>query len=169
MESAAELYTIASINRSEVIEAKQGLMADLITTLNEFATIFKESKYLEAASNFINNYYLCLFDEINREHDLYDKIMCYIASFDEPDDLKDEEILSDIASIFDFAEDALIHRLLVYQEFCNHITDVINSGILTNSNYLFYNYVGKLDEQQQSKLLALIPGDNDYDIYRDVL
>lgn len=169
MESAAELYTMASINRSEVIEAKQGLMAELMVTTNNFSNVFAESKYLEQALNFISEYYAKLFLELNYEHDLYDKIMCYIASFDEPDDLDDEEILSDIASIFDFVEEALEHRLVVYQEFCNHLTDVINSGILTSNNYLFYNYVGKLDEQQQGKLLALVPGDDNYDVYRDVL
>lgn len=169
MENASELYTMASINRSEVIETKQDLMAELIITLNNFNLAFPDSKYLDNATTFINSYYLSLFDELNREHDIYDKIMCYIASFDEPDDLTDEKILESIASIFDFMEEALEYRLIVYQEFCNHLTDVINSEILTNNNYLFYNYVGKLSEQEKIKLLALIPGDNNYDVYRDVL
>lgn len=169
MESAAELYTMAAINRSEAIEAKQGLMGELIVTINEFTIVFKDSKYLGDAIEFINNYYLSIIEEINREHDLYDKIMCYIASFECPEDLNDEKVLSDIASIFDIVEEALEHRLMVYYEFCNHLTDVINSNILTNSNYLFYNFVGKLNEQQQGKLLKLVPGGDDYDIYRDVL
>lgn len=169
MDQAVELYTMASINRCEVIEAKQDFMAELIMTINDFNLVFSESKYLEKANTFINTYYSELFAELNREHDIYDKIMCYIASFDEPNDLDDEDILDGISSIFDFVEQALEHRLLVYQEFCNHLADVINSKILTNSNYLFYNYVGKLNEQEKVKLLALIPGDNDYDVYRDVL
>lgn len=169
MESASELYTMASINRSEVIETKQGLMAELLLTIANFNETFADSKYLEKAIDFINGYYLSIFEELNREHDVYDKIMCFIASFPEPDDLEDEEILTDISSIFDFVEEALEFRLIVYQEFCNHLTDVINSGLLTNSNYLFYNYVGKLNEQEKGRLLSLIPGDNNYDLYRDVL
>lgn len=169
MESAAELYTTASINRSEVIEEKQGLMADLITTIQAFNNVFKDSKYLEKALKFINEYYSYIFAELNREHDIYDKIMCYIGLMDSPDDLDDEEVLLDISSVFDVLEDALMHRLVVYQEFCNHLTDVINSNILTNSNYLFYNYKGMLDEDEKVKLLSLIPGDDNYDIYRDVL
>ncbi len=169
MENAAELYTNASINRSEVIEAKQGLMADLITTLNTFNMIFADSKYLANALKFINDYYMCLFAELNREHEVYDKIMCYISSFDAPEELSDEDILSDISSIFDDVEEAFEYRLIVYQEFCDHLTDVINSEILTNSNYLFYNYIGKLDEKEKQRLLSLVPGDNNYDIYRDVL
>lgn len=169
MEDAAELYTEASINRSEVIEAKQGLMAELINILNTFKITFPGSKYLESAIAFINQYYSCIFAELNREHDVYDKIMCYIASIEDPENLTDEDILSGIASIFDFVEEALEYRLIVYQEFCNHLTDVINSGILTNSNYLFCNYAGKLTEQEHDKLLSLVPGGDDYDVYRDVL
>lgn len=169
MENASEAYSKAAISRNELIEEKQGLLADLLTTLNLFSSRFSSNRNLENAIKYINNFYSELFTDMDREHDIYDKIMCYIASFEEPAMLDDEEILNMLDEIFDKIENAILHRLLFYSEINNHFRDVLDSGILTNSNYLYSNYISILDENTKEKILSLIPGDNDYDLYRDVL
>lgn len=157
MESAAEAYTMASVSRSELVETKQGLLGDLITTLSRLRMCFPNNPNLEKACTYINNYYNHFFIELEREHDIYDLIMDYIASFEYVTDLDDLEILSDLSSIFDELEECFFNRLMFYYSFCDHINGIFEVGILTNMNYLFTNYKENLDEEKGAELRALVP------------
>lgn len=157
MESAAEAYTMASVSRSELVETKQTLLGDMMNVLIRLRTCFSNNRNLEKACKYITQYYNQFFIEFEREHDIYDLIMEYIASFEYVTDLNDEKILADLSSIYDELEECFINRLYFYYGFADHINNIFETGILTDKNYLYTNYVENLDEDKSEELRSLVP------------
>lgn len=158
MDCGSQIYTSASICKDELIEVKTSMFAEMIYYLNYFNLYFSNNKYFDKVVEYISSYYKIFLEELNREHDIYDSIMEYLATFEYLTDLEDEDIIDDLNSIFDQLDEATEYRIMFYAQFLNHLDDVLASGTLTSSNYLFYNYVNVLSEEKSEKIKRLIPG-----------
>ena len=69
----------------------------------------------------------------------------------------DEEILIEIDEGIDYLEDLFTTRILSTVQVFEHYKGIIESGILTNSNYYITNFSDRFDEDEKNKLLACIP------------
>ncbi len=157
MENASDIYTVAAIGRNELIESKRNMLGDLVIILTLFKERFASNRNLDSALDSINERFGEFFYELELEHNIYDAVIEYLDSFEYITDLTDRDILRRLSSIFDQLDEGLEMRLVFYMIYFDHLMEVVNGDILTNSNYLFAEYHCNLDEKMEQKLLSLVP------------
>lgn len=156
MECASEMYTKASILRDELYEEKIDMLEYYLYYRNIIFNKYQDSRYLEQALIYNDNYFKQFIDESCIEHDFYILIMDYLASLEYITDCDDQEFINSVSDEFDHLEDCFEQRAIYFGYFRDHLDQLINDNILTNSNYLFINYPKTLTILDQIRMHALI-------------
>lgn len=141
-------------------EGLQSERQDLITTYIYIGTIlahrFKFNKNLDAALAYLNKVFSECFRELTLDYEWNIKVTEYFESFDNLEDITDEELLEEIDSITMYYEDLLPSRIAYLAKLTDHYLSIAESGILTNLNYYFECFPRRVSDDIVRKHLSVI-------------
>lgn len=157
MEIIAELYTLGMIYKDRIYEEKMNILADMIFFVLCLNYKYSGSKYYEDATNYIINYFLQFLNELEREYQVYDKIMNYLGNANEDLSNINVMVLTNINDTYDDLTDYNENFYVFYCNLIDHIYNLLDMGILTKSNYKYLKYVESVDEDEKLRILSLIP------------
>lgn len=152
----SEIYTRANVLISDIIEEKQDVLSNMMRVIFMMQK-YKENRYFEDAIEYITNVFCSYLREADIEHRFYINLLDYIEQFEFLTDFKDEKTIEYIEYIMNGFESYCESRLLSFANVLNFYDNLIACGILTNSNYYCEHISGRIDEEEEQKILSIFP------------
>ncbi|MCH5167125.1 MAG: hypothetical protein J1F35_04445 [Erysipelotrichales bacterium] len=151
------IYTRASKERDNVMYDKFMLLAEFIYMYKKFKEKFDGNSNLnDALDTLFQNFNDMLF-ELDREHDLYDAIMEYLARLDEIEYLSDD-ITEGLVSVLEAIVEVTEVRARYYSFFVDFFYQTLEKGILTDKNCFYPRYEPLLTDEDKNEIINMIPG-----------
>lgn len=156
-EEIESLLTVCEVSLIDNKSEKEKLLEILIYFNRLLTVVFSSNKNLEKALQHFNEIISSYIEECEAEYLFFEKAIKYLEGLLNDMDAIEEDVLSDINDAIDYIEDLFTTRTISTAQVYAHFKDIIDSRILTNSNFYIANFSDRFDEEEKNRLLSCIP------------
>ncbi len=130
-------------------EEKEDLLKHIVSVNSRLTKVFSNNSNLVAAINYFNNILTSYINESEAEYLFFERVIKYLRYLLDNLDKVDEDILREIDKKIDEIEGLFMSRTISTVHVVTYYNDIVNSGILTDSNYFIYNYAYRCNEEEK--------------------